>query len=195
MLTSAKTKRDPFCAQKSVVTRQQQSTKSPAKDVNLGTITDTLPWYQFSPLNGIRVKPKVHDRRVRIYESLQTRIWQVVKNYHGIIEQQHFFNQTQAELHNELHVEKKKETPAGLSQSGSGDKWWLDSMEYYYYLRDVQNLRENSEWTKIWRILQGHALFADWILGRRYSDCWDWRSGRVRCIRNISEEWMRKKFW
>ena len=45
-----KTKRDPFCEHKSMVTWWQQSTKSPTKDVNLGTITDTLSWYKFSPL-------------------------------------------------------------------------------------------------------------------------------------------------
>ena len=54
-----------------MVTWQQQSTKSSAKDVNLGTITDTLSWCKFSPLSGIRVKPKLHRRRTRIYESFQ----------------------------------------------------------------------------------------------------------------------------
>ena len=30
----------------------------------------------------------------------------------------------------------------------------------------------------------------------RYSDCWDWRIGKVGSIRNyIPEDWMRKKFW
>ena len=31
-----------------------------------------------------------------------------MKNYHGIIEQQHFIDQTQTVLQNELHVEQKK---------------------------------------------------------------------------------------
>ena len=31
-----------------------------------------------------------------------------MKNYHGIIEQQHFINQTQAESQNEMYVEQKK---------------------------------------------------------------------------------------
>ena len=73
MLTSAKTKRDLLCEQKSMVTWQQQSTKSSTKDVNLGTITDTLSWYTFSPLSGIRVKPKLHRRRRRIYERSYSR--------------------------------------------------------------------------------------------------------------------------
>ena len=56
-----------------MVTWQQQSTKSSTKDVNLGTITDTLSRYKFSPLSGIRVKPKLHRRRRRIYESSYSR--------------------------------------------------------------------------------------------------------------------------
>ena len=70
-LLPQQTKRDLFCDQKSTVTWQEQSTKSPTKDVNLGTVTDTLTWYKFSPLSGIRVKPRLHRRRRRIYESLQ----------------------------------------------------------------------------------------------------------------------------
>ena len=71
-----KNERDPFCEQKSMATGKQQSTKSSTKDVNLGTITDTLSWHQFSPLSGynlIRVKPKLHRRRRRIYESFRNR--------------------------------------------------------------------------------------------------------------------------
>ena len=45
-----KTKGDLFCEQKSMVTKQQQSTMPSTEDVNIGTITDTLLWYKFSPL-------------------------------------------------------------------------------------------------------------------------------------------------
>ena len=91
--------------------------------MNLGTITDTLSWYKFSPLSGIRVKTKLHKRRRRIYERSYSRrrsqklfirtiyynLESIVKNYHGIIEQQlHFINQTQAESQNEMYVEQKK---------------------------------------------------------------------------------------
>ena len=61
--------RDLFWSQKSMLTWQQESTKSSTKDVNLGTITDTLSWCKFSHLSGIRVKPRLHMRRTRIYES------------------------------------------------------------------------------------------------------------------------------
>ena len=68
-----KNKRDVFCERKSMVTWQQQSTKSSTNDVNLGTITDTLSWYKFSPLSAIRVKPKLHRRGRRIYDSSYSR--------------------------------------------------------------------------------------------------------------------------
>ena len=69
MLTSAKNqKRSILRAEKygDLITAKH---KVLTKDVNLGTNTDTLPLYKFSPLNGIRVKPKLHRRRRRIYES------------------------------------------------------------------------------------------------------------------------------
>ena len=161
MHTSAKTERDQFCDQKSMVTWQQQSTTSSTKGMNLGTITDTLSWYKFSPLSGIRVKPKLHKRRRRIYESLQkpfqrrpklsirsiySNLASVVKNYHGI-------NHRTATLHRaktsgiaERAVRRmKEETSAVLLSSGSDDKWWSDSMECYYCLRDDQDLLEDGK--------------------------------------------------
>ena len=47
--------------------------KSSTKDVNLRTITDTLSWHKFSPLSGIRVKPKLQKRWRRICESSYSR--------------------------------------------------------------------------------------------------------------------------
>ena len=54
------------------------------------------------------------------------------------------------------------------------------------YLREDRDLLadEKSKWTKIWRIFPGHALFRERNLGRRFSDCWDWRIGQVRCLDN-----------
>ena len=79
MFISGKTKRDLFCEQKNMVIWWQQSTKSSTKDVNLGTITDTLSLCKFSPLSGIRVKPRLHRRRRRIFESFYARhSWQVL---------------------------------------------------------------------------------------------------------------------
>ena len=72
------------------------------EDVDFGTVTDTLLWYKFSPLSGIRVKTKLPKRRRRIFESLQKpsqkpkvihaynlyrNLASLVKNYQGSIEQ------------------------------------------------------------------------------------------------------------
>ena len=204
MLTSAKTKRDPFCDQKSMVTWQQQSTNSSTKDVNLGTITDTLSWYKFSPLGGIRVKPKLHRRRRRIYESSDSRrrgqklfirtiysnLASIVKNYHGIIEQLHFIDQKQAELQNELHVEQKKRHQqyyCNLDRMISGG-WILWNAIAICKMTKTSwqtgNLKVNEDVVNP----SGTCFVRGRNLGRRYSDCWDWRIGKVRCIRNISQK-------
>ena len=95
--------------------------------------------YKFSPLSGIRVKPKLHKRRRRICESFKGRrrsqklsiltiyknLATTVKNYHGIIEQLHFVDQRQAELQNELYVElKKRQQPyyCNLDRMRSGSR-------------------------------------------------------------------------
>ena len=112
--------------------------------------------YKISPLSGIRVKPRLHRKRRRIYERscsrrksqklfIRTIYWNlasIVKNYFGIIEQPHLLAQRQAELQNEVYVEK---TSAVLLQSGSDDKWWSDSVTCCYYLRDVQNLMADGK--------------------------------------------------
>ena len=41
--------------------RQQQSTKSSTKDVNHGTITETLSWCKFTPLSGICVNSTTQE--------------------------------------------------------------------------------------------------------------------------------------
>ena len=48
---------------------------------------------------------------------------------------------------------------------------------------------EISKWTKIWRIFPGHEFVRGVnFLGRRYSDGWDWRIGKVGCIRHTSQK-------
>ena len=111
-------------------------------DVNLRTITDTLPWYKFSPLNGIRVKPKLHRRRRRIYENSYNRrrsqklfiqtiyenLASIVKNYHAIIETTTLHRSETSGIAERAVRRAKGETSAVLLRSGSDDKWWLDSM-------------------------------------------------------------------
>ena len=77
--------------------------------------------HKFSPPSGIRVKPKLHRRRRRIYSAVaEAKSCSYVQ----------FFR---------LHVEQKKRHRS-IVQSGSDDKKWSDSMEYYCYLRDDQDL-------------------------------------------------------
>ena len=71
-LLQQKKKKRKFCELKSVVTWQQQSTQGLQRRTwNLGTITDTQSRYRFSPLDGIRVEPKLHRRRRIIFKRLQ----------------------------------------------------------------------------------------------------------------------------
>ena len=63
-----------------------------------------------------------------------------MKNYHGIIEQLHFIEQKTSEIAERAVSASKEETSAVFLQSGSDDKWWLDSTKCYYYLRNDQDL-------------------------------------------------------
>ena len=194
MLTSAKTKRDLFYKQKSMVTEQQKSTKFSAKDVNLGTITDTLSWYKFSPLNGIRVIPKLHRRRRRIHESLRKpsqkpkiidayNFSEFGKHCEELLSWNHRTTTPRrsetTEIAGRAARRAKEETSAALLQSGSNDKWWSDSVECYCYLRDDQDLLADDKTQNERRFGES---FLDMLcsrenLGRRYSDCWPpkWR--------------------
>ena len=122
--------------------------------MNLGTITDTLSWYKLSSLNGIRVKPKLHRRRRRIYESLQ-KPSQKPKVIHtdnllefGKYSEELSWNYRTTTLHRSetsgvaerAARRANEETPSVLLQSGSDDKWWSDSMKCYCCLRDDQDL-------------------------------------------------------
>ena len=74
----------------------------------------------------------------------------------------------------------KEETSAVLLQSGSGDKWWSDSVKCCCYLRDVQNLLADgkSQNERRFGYLSRTCFVRGVNLGRTYSDC----------IKNISEK-------
>ena len=62
--------------QKSLVTWSRRITKFSVKDVNHGTITDTLSWYKILLLNGfslIRTKRRFHTRRREVCENSWSR--------------------------------------------------------------------------------------------------------------------------
>ena len=166
-------------------------------------ITDTLSWYKFSPFSGIRVKPKLHRRRRRNFQCSYSRrrsqklftrticynLASIVENYHGIIEQLQFIDQKQAELQNELYVEsKKRHQPyyCKLDPMISGGGFYGMLLLSARWPRKDLLTNGKSNWTKIWGILPGRALFAGkfgketfWLLRRK-----NWKVG----CRNISQK-------
>ena len=114
-----------------------------------------------------------------------------MKNHHGIIEQLHIIAQRQAEFQKYFNVKKKKwHQPyyCNLDRMISGDWILWNAVAICERTKRPPARREISKWTKIWGIFLGHALFAVGKFGRRYSDSWDWRIGKVGCIRNISQK-------
>ena len=114
----------------------------------------------------------------------------IVKNYHGIIEQPHFIDQKQAELQNELYVEWKKwHQPyyCNLDRLISGG-WILWHATVVCEMTKTSwqtgNLKMNEDLENPSRT----CFVRGWNLGRSYSDCWDWRTRKVRCISNISQK-------
>ena len=117
-------------------------------------------------------KPKVNS-----YVQLIFYLASIVKNYHGIIEQLHFIDQRQAEMQNELNLDRMI--------SGGRILWNAVAIcEMTKTSWQNGNLKMNEDLKNPSRtcFVRGENL------GRRYSDCWDWRIGKVRCIRNISQK-------
>ena len=69
----------------------------------------------------------------------------LVKIFPGIIVRQHHTDRKQMGLLKERYEESRKETSALLLQSGLDEKWWADSMEYYTYLRNIQDLLSDGK--------------------------------------------------
>ena len=204
--------KDIYSARRQVWWYDNSRVRSSTKDVNLGTITETLSWYKFSPLSGIRVRPKLHRRRRRIYVSSSSRrrsqelftrtMYLEFGKYCEEISWNHrttTLYQSDTSRIAEWAVRGAKEvTSAVLLQFESDDKWWLDSMERYCYLRADQDFLADSKSQNKRRFGESFwdMLCSRVNLGRRYSDCWDWRVGKVRYIRNIvPEDWVWKKSW
>ena len=142
--------------------------------VNPRTNTDTRSWYKIAPLSGyslIRVKQKLHRRRRRVHDNFlsrrrtqklftQTIHWNLanpVKNYHGIIGIPHLKDQKPTDSQNELYEEKKRRNVGRIIAVWVGRKAMVRFHETL--LRSSKcprspGRRENSVWTKIWRIIQ-----------------------------------------
>ena len=121
--------------------------------MNLGTITFALSWYKFSPLSGIRVKPKLHRRRKNLRKFPEPSQKPKVINTDNLLEFSNYceelsWNHRTTTLRRsetsgiaERAVRRaKEETAAVLLQSASDEKWESGSMKCCCYLRDVQKL-------------------------------------------------------
>ena len=204
MLTSEKKTRDVFCERKSMVTWQQQSTKSSTNDVNLGTITDTLSWYKFSPLSGIRVKPKLHRRRRRIYDSSYSRRRSqklfIRTNYLNLASIVKIITESSNNYTSSIRDKRNWRTSCTSSKRRDISSTVANLDRMISGGRIVWNAVAICERTKTsWQT--GHLKMNEELenpsrtcfvrggnLGRRYSDCWDWRIGKVGCIRTIFQK-------
>ena len=121
---------------------------------------------------------KVYRNRRRSHKLLFIRtisynLASIVKNYHGIIEQLHFINQTQAELQHELYVEQKKRHQpcyCNLDRVISGG-WILWNAVAVCEMTTTSwqtgNLKINED---LWKLSRTCSVRGR-NLGRRYSDC------------------------
>ena len=130
--------------------------------MNLETITDTLSWYKTGQLNGfnyIRAKQTLLKRQKRACKRTWSQIGSL-KSFTLTFPSEFdkacedlSWNQCTLTPHlsetngiAERAVRRVKEgTCAVLLQSGLDEKWWADSMECYYYLRNVPDLLSDGK--------------------------------------------------
>ena len=144
---------------KILVTQYLWITKFSVKDVNLETIIDTLLWYkiwQHTGYNHTHAKQKLLRKRRRACKSSWSRggnqksltlailqnLANLVKIFPGII------TPHRSETHGiaERAVRIVTEGTSGvLLQSGLDEKWWVDSMECYCYLRNITDLLSDGK--------------------------------------------------
>ena len=156
-----------------MVTWQQQSTKSSAKDVNLGTITDTLSWHKFSPLIGIPCQTKnfTGDAEESLQKASQKpkvvhtdNSWEFGKD----CEELSWNHRTSTPHRSETNgiaarvVRRLKEGTSAVFELD--DKWWSDSMECYCYPRNVQDFLADGKTLNEWRF---GGSFLDMLCSRR----------------------------
>ena len=152
----------PYLVLKTLVTWQQQITKFSEKDVNRGTIIDTLWWYKTWPPNGssrVRAKQKLHRKHREACKSSwnPTRKPKVIYTDNSLefgkaCEDLSWDHCTSTPHRSETNgiAERaarrvKEGTSAVLLQSGLDEKWWADSRECYTYLRNVTDLLSDGK--------------------------------------------------
>ena len=125
------------------------------RTVNHGTITGTLSLFKIWPLNGfIAIREKKTSQETekslrKFFEPSQKpkvissdNSLESVK-YGGDLSWNHRISTPRSETNDmaEWAIRRVKEgTSAVLLQSRLDERWWSDSMELYFYLRNVQDL-------------------------------------------------------
>ena len=202
MLTSAKTTRDLFCAQKSMVTWQQQSTilseGCESRNNHRYAVVVQVLASQWNPCktktsqeteNNLRKfqKPSQKPKVIHTYNLLEFgKYWEELSCNHRTTT----LHRSERDGIAERAVRRiKEEMSAVLLQSGSrmiSGGWilWNAICGMTKTSWQTGNLKMNEDLGNPYRtcFVRGRNL------GRRYSDCWDRRIGKVRCIRNISQK-------
>ena len=155
-----KTTRAPCRRQKRLVIWLRQITEFSVKVVNLEKIIDMQSWCKTWTPNGpsrTRARQTLLKKPEGACKSFWNRIgslksftltfpWilaRLLKIFPGIIVRRHH---TETNGIAERAVRRVKEsTSAVLLQSGLDEKWWVDSMECYIYLRNIQDLLSDGK--------------------------------------------------
>ena len=104
-------------------------------------------------VDTIREKPKLQETEKNLRKFMEPsqkpkvlftwtiyrNLVNIEKNNHGIIGQAFSHRLETSEIAERAVRRVKEGTSAVLLQSGLEEKWWSDSMKYYYYLQNVQN--------------------------------------------------------
>ena len=155
MLTSAKTKRDLVCAQKSMVTWQQQQSTilsegcESRNNHRYAVVVQVLatqwnPWKTKTSQeteNNLRKFPEAVTE-AESYSYVQIiRIWQVL--WRIILQSSNNYTSSIREKRNcrtSCTSNKRRDISRTIAVWISDDKWWLDSMKCCCYLRNDQDL-------------------------------------------------------
>ena len=144
------------------------------REVNLETITDTLPWYKILPLNGlnhIRVKTKTSyetEKSPRKFldpsQKLKVIYTDNSSEFGKSCEEISRTHRTSTPYRSETNgiAERafrrvKEGTSAVLLQSGLDERWWSDSMDCFCYLRNVQDPLADGKKLRMKDALENHS--------------------------------------
>ena len=200
MLTSANTERDLFHERKSKVTWKQLSAKA-----NIGTITKSPPWNKIPPFCGYypcetKTSQETEKNLRKFTETVAEAkkysyrqficMWQVL--WRIIMESSNNYTSSirdKPKCRTSCMSKKKRNQQYyhNLDRMISGDRILWNAVAIWEMTKtswQTGNLKMNEDLGSPSRT----CFVRGGNLGRRCSDCWDWRIGKVRCIRNMSQK-------